>query len=470
MKWIKKYRDVALVIAITAAPMASRAVTFEHAMLLYMEKHYEHAYQAFTDLAEIGNGSAQFNLAVMHVRGEHVEKDLTKGLAWAYIAQQNDAPPAQSLIDTLTNKLSADEVEQAQQESSRLHKTYSEEAIKTKFLPVQTTSASAFAPAKIVFSARPAYPRIMAKRGRAGWVDLQFMVGKDGTVRYYHVLQSSGDAFSEAALETIAKNRYQPSRAGVQPAMQIGSQYRYIFQLSGTELKKEKLNSMLDEKRQEAEEGGSTQKLSYFLALSGWKSALNHAKGYEEIKWDDSTPWLVEAAQYGSALAQYQLGLNVLQGKQCEVDTSKSLLWLERAASGGLLDAKLAIGYELLTGVRMQKNVDLGFELIKETADKGLNHAQALGAWLLATYPEQKYRDLERAERYLNELEQASYADQRSLKEALVAVALVKQNWRKAKKRLKELSKLNASLKVSDEREKALKTALKNKTPYVEEA
>lgn len=469
-KWMKKFRDFALVIAFASAPIASNALTFEDAMALYMEKHYAHAYRAFIDLAEIGNGPAQFNLAVMHVRGEHVEQNMMTALAWAYVAHQNGAPPAQGLIDKLTSSLSDGEVAQAQKESSRLQTTYGEKAIKARFLPVEGKSTAKFEPAQILFSADPDFPWTMVKRRRSGWVDVQYTVGKDGTARYYQVLQASTDAFSNAALEAVAKNRYRPSRVGEQATMQIGSQFRYVFYTGDAEIRKGRLKATLAERRKEAEEGGSVQKLSYYLALSGLRSALSPRKGYKDVEWESPMPWLVEAAQYGSAFAQYQLGLNVLQGKQCDVDTDKSLAWLERAAQAGLMDAKLAIGYELIAGVRLQKNVDLGFQLVKETGDKGLNHAQALGAWLLVTYPDQKYVDVERAERYLDELEKTDYADQRSVKEAQVALALVKQDWRSAKKALKKLSKLNASLKVSDEREEALRAALDRKIRYVEEA
>jgi protein TonB len=78
----------------------------------------------------------------------------------------------------------------------------------------------------------PEYPAREAARGTEGWVKVQFSITAIGTVRDAVVIDASPKgAFDEAALEAIARWRYNPKVEGGVPVERIGVQTRIRFEL-----------------------------------------------------------------------------------------------------------------------------------------------------------------------------------------------------------------------------------------------
>ena len=83
-------------------------------------------------------------------------------------------------------------------EARRLQQTYLATAAPASILKVQSSVA-------------PVYPADLLQRAVSGWVDLEFIVDRNGQPRDLVVKQASpAGRFDEAALEAVAKNRYVP--------------------------------------------------------------------------------------------------------------------------------------------------------------------------------------------------------------------------------------------------------------------
>ncbi|HJR71741.1 MAG TPA: TonB family protein [Gammaproteobacteria bacterium] len=80
----------------------------------------------------------------------------------------------------------------------------------------------------------PVYPPSLEARGIEGWVRVQFNVAATGTVRDVIVVASEPrDAFDEAALEAIARWRYNPRIAGGTAVERVGLQTLIRFTIQG---------------------------------------------------------------------------------------------------------------------------------------------------------------------------------------------------------------------------------------------
>jgi TonB family protein len=80
-----------------------------------------------------------------------------------------------------------------------------------------------FAPAEMVVQPRFVYPRILLEAGVNGRVTLQFIVDTMGGVepRSVEVLQTTHEAFAEAARDGILEARFEPARYGGQHVRQL---------------------------------------------------------------------------------------------------------------------------------------------------------------------------------------------------------------------------------------------------------
>lgn len=78
----------------------------------------------------------------------------------------------------------------------------------------------------------PQYPPAALRAGRTGWVDLEFTVAADGTVKDVRAVRSEpGELFTEAAVEAVRRWRYRPvERAGT--AVEQRARLRVRFEVS----------------------------------------------------------------------------------------------------------------------------------------------------------------------------------------------------------------------------------------------
>ena len=77
----------------------------------------------------------------------------------------------------------------------------------------------------------PQYPRRAAERGLEGYVTLEFVVTRQGTVRDPVVIESSNAVFDRAALDAVQRFRYRPRVIDGEPVEVPGVRFRITFQL-----------------------------------------------------------------------------------------------------------------------------------------------------------------------------------------------------------------------------------------------
>lgn len=139
------------------------------------------------------------------------------------------------------------------------------------------------------------------------------------------------------------------------------------------------------------------------VKLSEWN---NHSKSHR---------YLLKAARLGNPLSQYRVGMNYYLGKGCLRSGSEALLWFERSALAGNVDAQFELGVALLDdrdenwcvgsaapwilshaedaykaqqtalfpgGVSLRKDLQNAFLWIKRAAEGGKPAAQANLGWL----------------------------------------------------------------------------------------
>ncbi len=86
--------------------------------------------------------------------------------------------------------------------------------------------------AQPLYKMRPSYPQSALEDKREGTVLVKYSVGADGKVINTNVEDSSGEAFSKMAIQTIQKWRYAPKIVDGNPVQTDDLQYRIFFRLS----------------------------------------------------------------------------------------------------------------------------------------------------------------------------------------------------------------------------------------------
>lgn len=77
----------------------------------------------------------------------------------------------------------------------------------------------------------PQYPPRAAERGLEGYVTLEFIVTRQGTVRDPVVIESSNSVFNRAALDAVQRFRYRPRVIDGEPVEVPGVRFRITFEL-----------------------------------------------------------------------------------------------------------------------------------------------------------------------------------------------------------------------------------------------
>ena len=446
------------------------AETFERGLSFYQAGKFPEAHAVFSELAQLGNEQAQFNIGVMHLRGEFLPRDTSKALAWVSLARENGSENAGGVQALLEQKLTAEEKQEAQRYLQELRTQYGTTVISHKLMPIFKTTGTQVRSSRRSYFHTPEYPKSLSKQRTppTGWVDMQYVVGKDGSTRYFKVVYAPVDALGHATLEALKQSTYEPASTPRGPTLEFGKRHRLVFKLAGSKLNLEELQNSVKEQKEAAQQGTTEEKLGFAYSLVALHESYGRTEGFDKIEWENSNVWFIKAAQSGAPLAKYQLGLNTLNGDQCDVDYQKSLLWLTSAANDNVLDAQFALGYELIAGVRFEQNMAEGKKLLQKAADFGLPEAQVLFAWLLATHPDANFRSTPEATLYLAKIDPAKFNDQRSYHETATAVALGKQDWKAAEEHLRALAKINEKYQAARERETVLAQALVARQVYLE--
>ena len=345
MKWI-------FIVLLLLSPQLLYA-DFITASDAYDKHKYKSAYKEFKELAALGNKRAQYNIAVMTMRGDGIKSNYTEAYGWASLAQSKEHPEFASTLQLLKDKLSPDQLIVAQERATSLEMQYGSNQIYTALAPITysdptgNTSSEHDYEIEVLHRQNPTYPKNAAIKGMQGWVTLQFDINADGSVHKTRVLDSfPPQTFDEVSIKAIKKWRFKATYlAGINPHP-IAATQTVAFKLAGksTEAQFEKeFNHRLKTIKQAAENGNPYAQ--YLYAVTASASGLLNVNS--TIKASEANKWLLKSAQNGNIDAQYLLGKNIIYGKGCKTEKQKGLFWVAKSAQNGN-DLAARMTYELL--------------------------------------------------------------------------------------------------------------------------
>lgn len=313
------------------------------AQTAYAAKDYARAFGLFREIAELGNLTAQENIAAMYVDGEGVNRDNAMGYAWALIARENGGNAAmKNIIDQLQPHMN--DAERAR--IAEITATFGAAALKERLLPEPPTDPSKPREGPACKITRPRnpddfYPKYARKNGISGTVLVESVVMADGRVHVPHVLYSlPAGIFDEAARAHSFASTFSAT-----PTTGIGAQCVIRYKIRFRAFHSSEDRNMTDAFKKFkplAEAGDPEAQMYYGLLMS------DRVTGFEADH--DSNEWILKAAQAGIPYAQYLIGVQELMRSRhaSKARIDKGLAWLRLSAAGGQADAKAVLANYIL--------------------------------------------------------------------------------------------------------------------------
>ena len=331
-------RGVRSLCALTVSALASATplhADFQAALREYNAGHYELAHAQFLALAELGDCSSQFNLGAMALQGQGGPKDAGSGVGWLRAAAGNGCEQlVGERLAGLAAKLSADESRTAAGVVDR----YGRDALHAQGIVSPDFSCREQAPASVLQSPRPQYPRLAADPHRA-IVITELTIGTDGLARDPEIVLALPESgFPAAAVESWLNSRFVPaSRAGVPVESRL--QAKSLFATGGGS----ELSGMdaYRSARPRAEAGDPGA--AYLVGLT---ATLDASLGISAAR---AGQLLLDSARDGDSRAQYWVGSQLRASAACHA-LANGAVWLRHAAEGGSASAQLLLATDLLNG------------------------------------------------------------------------------------------------------------------------
>jgi TonB family protein len=344
----------------------------------YQQKNFTAAFAQFKDLAELGQPTAQYALAVMYVNGEGVDVSNTYAHAWASLAAAGGEQRGQELADKLQPQLTPTSL----QISADIQSRYDRAALNARLLP-SIFRGRVYQDREPVRPSKPfvpAYPHSAKFRGVQGEVYVEFTVATDGHPRFPRILQALPSGyFEEAVRDSVMRSVYVPARLNGAPVTtDVSTFYRFVL----TGISSQSYLSLMDrvrETRAKAGAGDAEAQLLYGMMLAGLPQLM--------ASYDQAMPWFLKAAQAGSSYAQYQIGTGLLLGRGCQADARKGEFWLQRAAQADQPDAQAALAEHLLKDGSNPESVQQAIALLRRASKSGNVTAKLMLAAVLAATP-----------------------------------------------------------------------------------
>ena len=357
-----------------AAP--SVRADFASGVAAYNEGRWDAALREFRALAELGHVESQFNIGIMHMRGEGVPRSEARGYAWVALAASAGHPKAAEVERELKPVYGADAAGLVADLESR----FGLSAVRAQRLPeiLPNCEYSTRTPARLSRVTRNLYPEGMQYTGAQGWMVLDFAVAPDGTARDYTILSSnSPDAWRPAAEEAMKEWRWDPA---LRDGEAVWSRHTVVMRFLVDDAGAFAISRWLGKVKEKADAGDAMHQYLYGIVIAG----------HPELRkpWSDALPWVEKAAIGGFPLAEYQLGMSLLEGRGCTADRGKALFWLQRAAARGVAEAQHTLAMELLDEPTPVALTASPIDLLRQAAQQDYRSSNMALARLLATGPE----------------------------------------------------------------------------------
>lgn len=378
------------------------------ATLDYNQNNYRKAFKQFQQLAELGNKDAIYNIGVMHLHGQGVDKNPARAYAWFSLAAEFGLEEARSAAQIIANQLKQPALLAQEQQAlfGKLNYALFSDTLKPVFSAAPVNESSEKLPERI-YTLDPQYPKEAYEKGIEGWVWLEFDVDESGAVTDIDIIDAFPNRTFDRAIYNAVKHwRYQPYQVNGQNAAYRNRSLLYHFttfkgkryQASFAKQKREyqrKISRLIEE----AEQGNAL--VQYYIA--NWMVTDDHnATRLLKYHWQQDTAGsdlLLDSAINGYPNSQYRLGANLLRGEFTQADRKKGLNWLLYAAQAGNSFAQYRLARELLDKRYVEYDPEKAQRWLEQAAEQDIFRAKRD---LLALYIEQK--QLATAQKFISTL------------------------------------------------------------------
>lgn len=376
-----------ILLALVAAVSGTVQADVFTAQTAYNKGDFEQAFKEFKELAELGQPTAQYDLAIMYARGAGVQPNELYAYAWASIAADNGFDAARELQGKLRPDLSP----ASRQRISEIRDRFGPKALEERLLPKIQADATAAAQerqsCRTTRDRSPEFPASAWQQGLEGGVYAEYTLLADGTARDPRVLYARPEGvFDSSVRESLLHSRFAGSEG---KTIVCTKYYEFTKKNEGFRMADPTLAGYMEKVHSEATAGRADSQLLYGLMISGLPQ-LQRPRS-------EALSWFLHAAQSGSAIAQYQVGHSLLTGWGCQRDEGKGLLWMHLAADHDQPNAQVALAEYALRGTPDEEKVREAKGWLDRAAASGNREGKIRLAALLAAAPYADVRDPSRA-------------------------------------------------------------------------
>lgn len=409
--------------------------SFEKALEIYSQGNFKEAKSAFEVMAAVGDTSSLFNLGVMYYRGEAVEHDSAKAYALMRIANEGSSEESLlKIMNAVFSRLSDEDRQRSESLYDELKLTYSTESIQENIIPKLLDDEDCTPEMVPLHRQLPVYPHSEFQQGRMGVVHVDFMVSPEGYTRELAVTASTNRLFTKSALNAVEKHIYEPINNREARGERLALIYKIDVGL-GARVASRPLIRELNGYKDKALTGDPVAQFMFARGLNTYRQFKDLLPEHR-FQYRDANEWFTRSAQSGVVNAQFEIGLNMMKGRGCEVDKENGFKWIQAAAIGGYSRAQRYLATsELNNTSEAGDSVGSVFSLLKNAARDEIYGfpAKAMLAWELVASPEKSMWNPAEALRLISDVPN-TYRDDLRLLETKAAAYAVKGDFKKARK------------------------------------
>lgn len=359
----------------------------------YQRGDYARAFQDYSELAQLGQPTAQYDLAVMYARGEGTRQSDIHAYAWASLAGANGMDKGRELAEQLRSRLAPGSEKIAADITADYSNAVLDARLNPKLLESEAAADREKGRCGFVKAALPDYPIDARDRGIEGGVYVEFSVMPDGRSRIPRIIYAIPSGFFEIDVRrALLRSEFTPTPADRLPR-HCTMFYRFVFHnVSG---ENPMLHAFVNETKTKAQAGDPQAQMLYGMLLVGLPQLQKPRS--------QALPWFLKAAQAGQPIAQFQVGYSMLKGWGCDCEVNKGLDWLRRAAQAGQPDAEVVLAMYALRGEPDEERLRQAKLWLEQAAASDNHDGKLYLAALLAASPGAG-RDPKRAMRLLDEV------------------------------------------------------------------
>jgi TonB family protein len=342
---------------------------------------------------QLGQPTAQFNMAVMYVKAQGVRQSEIYAYAWASLAAANGLQKAKTLADSLRPGLAPGSEKIAADIEAQFGNAVLDARLNPKI--IEGDEREDRARCRPAHAYIPHYPEEAQAHGVQGQVYVEFSVMPDGRSRSPRIIYAvPKDSFEGAVRYSLLHSEFVPGPTGSSP-IQCNIFYRFTISGSGVGAYP-KLEAFVHDTLAQANAGDPSAQMLYGMLLVGLPQ-LNKPRA-------QALPWFLKSAQAGTPAAQYQVGYSLLKGWGCDCEENKGLDWLRRAAQAGQPDAEVTLAMYAVKGSPDEERLRQAKLWLEQAAASGSHDGKLYLSSLLATTPEALGGDPRRALTLLDEV------------------------------------------------------------------